>query len=189
MFFSTRKSFTGSDDDGSRTSMSRQPSSPAASCKTCWTPMPVWSGCRPLCPKENSIQAILLNRRLPAACCSSIGSGKTSGRFMPTNFNGLIRSGNSSQGFRMKNPFRRKPLRTKKGKRRDPPWNTGSWKATGKDTCMSQKLGNYNIKTAVVVKSAQNFPERFRELVSELRTGNTFRIFDQLDEAVDWLFA
>jgi hypothetical protein len=41
----------------------------------------------------------------------------------------------------------------------------------------------------VVVKSAQNFPERFRELVSELRTGNTFRIFDQLDEAVDWLFA
>lgn len=58
---------------------------------------------------------------------------------------------------------------------------------TGLAGAVLQKLGNYNIKAAVAIKGGQNFPARFQEMVSEHSTGNTFRIFTNLDDAVSWL--
>jgi len=60
---------------------------------------------------------------------------------------------------------------------------------TGLAGAVLQKLGNYNIQAAVVIKGTHNFPARFQELVSELRAGHTFRIFAELEEAASWLFA
>jgi DNA-binding PadR family transcriptional regulator len=58
---------------------------------------------------------------------------------------------------------------------------------TGLAGAVLQKLGNYNIKAAVVIKGGQSFPARFQEMVSEHSTGNTFRIFTNLNDAVNWL--
>lgn len=60
---------------------------------------------------------------------------------------------------------------------------------TGLAGAVLQKLGNYNIKAAVVIKGGQSFPARFQEMVSEHSTGNTFRIFTNLNDAVNWLLA
>ena len=60
---------------------------------------------------------------------------------------------------------------------------------TGLAGVVLQKLGNYNIKAAVVIKGGQNFPARFQEMVSEHRKGNSFRIFTKLEEAISWLLA
>lgn len=57
---------------------------------------------------------------------------------------------------------------------------------TGLAGAVLQKFGNY-IKVAVTIKGGQNFPVRFQELVSELSTRNTFRIFTNLEDAVSWL--
>lgn len=59
---------------------------------------------------------------------------------------------------------------------------------TGLAGAVLQKFGNY-IKVAVTIKSGQNFPVRFQELVSELSTRNTFRIFTNLEDAVSWLLS
>lgn len=60
---------------------------------------------------------------------------------------------------------------------------------TGLAGVVLQKLGNYNIKAAVVIKGGQNFPARFQEMVSEHRKENSFRIFTKLEEAISWLLA
>jgi DNA-binding PadR family transcriptional regulator len=59
---------------------------------------------------------------------------------------------------------------------------------TGLAGAVLQKLGNYHIKAAVVIQDAHHFTGRFREMVSEHRNGNTFRIFTDPAEAVGWLF-
>lgn len=59
---------------------------------------------------------------------------------------------------------------------------------TGLAGTVLQKLTNYNIRAAVVIQDGQEYPERFREMVSEYRTGTTFRIFANPEEAVAWLF-
>lgn len=58
---------------------------------------------------------------------------------------------------------------------------------TGLAGAVLQKFGTYNIKAAVAIKGGQNFPERFKEMVSEHSTGNTFRIFTNLEDATSWL--
>lgn len=58
---------------------------------------------------------------------------------------------------------------------------------TGLAGAVLQKLGNYNIKAAVAIKGGQNFPARFQEMASEHSTGNTFRIFTNLEDAISWL--
>lgn len=58
---------------------------------------------------------------------------------------------------------------------------------TGLAGAVLQKFGNYNIKAAIVIKAGQNFPARFQEMVSEHSTGNTFRMFTNLNDAVRWL--
>ncbi|MGB4140473.1 MAG: DUF4180 domain-containing protein [Limnochordia bacterium] len=52
-----------------------------------------------------------------------------------------------------------------------------------------QKFGNYFIKAAVALTDKQEFPVRFQELISELNKGNTFRIFNNTNEALNWLLA
>lgn len=58
---------------------------------------------------------------------------------------------------------------------------------TGLAGAVLQKFGTYNIKAAVVIKGERHFPERFKEMISEHRTGNTFRIFTNLKDAASWL--
>lgn len=58
---------------------------------------------------------------------------------------------------------------------------------TGLAGAVLQKFENYNIKAAVVIKGRQNFPLLFQEMLSEHSTGNTFRIFTNLEDAVSWL--
>lgn len=58
---------------------------------------------------------------------------------------------------------------------------------TGLAGIVIQKLANYNIKAAVVIDDGQNFPARFQEMVSELSAGNTFRLFNDVESAVNWL--
>ncbi|RCX19408.1 DNA-binding PadR family transcriptional regulator [Anaerobacterium chartisolvens] len=60
---------------------------------------------------------------------------------------------------------------------------------TGLAGTILQKFENYNIKAAVTLKGGQHFPARFEEMLSEHSTGNTFRIFTGLDDAVSWLLA
>lgn len=59
---------------------------------------------------------------------------------------------------------------------------------TGLAGAALQKFGNY-IKVAAAIKGEQNFPVRFREMVFELNTKNTFRIFTNLEDALSWLLA
>ncbi|MEG6613474.1 DUF4180 domain-containing protein [Pseudoclostridium thermosuccinogenes] len=60
---------------------------------------------------------------------------------------------------------------------------------TGLAGAVLQKFGNY-IKVAVIIKGEQNYPERFKEMVSELNTrNNTFRIFTNSEDALSWLLA
>jgi DNA-binding PadR family transcriptional regulator len=58
---------------------------------------------------------------------------------------------------------------------------------TGLAGAVLQKFVNYNIKAAAVVEHGRQFPERFREMISEYRNGNTFRVFTDPEEAVEWL--
>jgi len=57
---------------------------------------------------------------------------------------------------------------------------------TGLAGAVLQKLANYQIKAAVVLKGGQHFPERFQEMAAEHRT---FRLFADAEEAVGWLIA
>lgn len=59
---------------------------------------------------------------------------------------------------------------------------------TGLAGAVLQKFGNY-IKVAVAIKGEQDFPIRFKEMVSELNKRNTFRIFTNLEDALSWLLA
>lgn len=59
---------------------------------------------------------------------------------------------------------------------------------TGLAGAVLQKFGNY-IKVAVAIKGEQNFPVRFKEMVYELNARNAFRIFTNLEEALNWLLA
>lgn len=52
-----------------------------------------------------------------------------------------------------------------------------------------QKFGMYNIKVAVVLNQVENLPERFREMATEQNTGGSFRLFANVDAAVDWLLS
>lgn len=58
---------------------------------------------------------------------------------------------------------------------------------TGLAGAVLQKLANYNIRAAVVIRGRQNFPVRFQEMVYEYGTGSNFRIFSELEDAVSWL--
>ncbi|MFZ5965724.1 MAG: DUF4180 domain-containing protein [Bacillota bacterium] len=49
-----------------------------------------------------------------------------------------------------------------------------------------QKLGNYNIK-AVAVYDVNNTSERFKEFLSEANQGQTFRVYDNFEDAESWL--
>ena len=59
---------------------------------------------------------------------------------------------------------------------------------TGLASAVLQKFGNYNIRAAVALNGAQDFPARFKEMICEHSTGSTFGIFANLDDAVSWLF-
>jgi PadR family transcriptional regulator AphA len=59
---------------------------------------------------------------------------------------------------------------------------------TGLAGAVLQKFTNY-IKVAAVIKDGQSFPVRFKEMVSELNSGNTFRIFTRMEDALSWLLA
>ncbi len=60
---------------------------------------------------------------------------------------------------------------------------------TGLAGAVLQKFANYRIKAAIVIKGGQDFPERFQEMVAEYRTGNTFRIFTNLEDAASWVLS
>lgn len=50
-----------------------------------------------------------------------------------------------------------------------------------------QKFTNYHIKAAAVVEGNREYPLRFREMSKELERGSTFRIFNSLEDAKNWL--
>ena len=60
---------------------------------------------------------------------------------------------------------------------------------TGLAGAVLQRFVNSNIKAAAVAEEGRSYPERFREMVSEYRNGNTFRVFTDPEEAVEWLLA
>ena len=49
-----------------------------------------------------------------------------------------------------------------------------------------QKLTNYGIKTAAVINT-ERLSERFREFSYESAKGNSFRVFDNIADAEEWL--
>ena len=49
------------------------------------------------------------------------------------------------------------------------------------------KLSNYHIRTAVVLPPERIGSGRFAEFVREANTGNQFRVFSDVAEAVSWL--
>lgn len=59
---------------------------------------------------------------------------------------------------------------------------------TGLAGAVLQKFANYNLKAAVI-KDDQNFPMRFQEMVSDLSTSNTFQVFNNMEDALNWLLA
>lgn len=50
-----------------------------------------------------------------------------------------------------------------------------------------QKFVNYNIKAVLIMKSEEKIKGKFKELASETSKSNNFRIFKDMDEAVNWL--
>lgn len=50
-----------------------------------------------------------------------------------------------------------------------------------------QKFTNYNIKAAAVIHENQEYPLRFSEMIKELEHGSTFRIFNNIEDAKNWL--
>lgn len=60
---------------------------------------------------------------------------------------------------------------------------------TGIAGTVLQKLGNYNVKAAVILKDNHNFTPRFKEMALEHSKGNSFRVFTNMNEAVSWLLA
>jgi PadR family transcriptional regulator AphA len=61
--------------------------------------------------------------------------------------------------------------------------------STGVAGAVLQKFVNYNIRAAVVHRVATDQPLRFREMMAEQRSGNTFRMFDSTAEAAEWLLS
>ncbi|MFE4709915.1 DUF4180 domain-containing protein [Paenibacillus sp. NPDC056722] len=57
---------------------------------------------------------------------------------------------------------------------------------TGLAGGMMQKLINYHVKTALILDEMIT-EGRFKELASELNKGDQFRMFDNTDEAEQWL--
>jgi hypothetical protein len=49
-----------------------------------------------------------------------------------------------------------------------------------------QKLGNYNIK-AVAIYNVNNTSGRFKEFLSEANQGQTFRVYENFEDAESWL--
>lgn len=58
---------------------------------------------------------------------------------------------------------------------------------TGLAGAVLLKLSNYHIRTAVVLLSERIGSGRFAEFVQETNTGNQFRVFSSVAEAVSWL--
>ena len=58
---------------------------------------------------------------------------------------------------------------------------------TGLAGAVLLKLSNYYIRTAVVLPPERIGSGRFAEFVQETNTGNQFRVFSSVAEAVSWL--
>lgn len=58
---------------------------------------------------------------------------------------------------------------------------------TGLAGQIMQKLANYHMKTALVLPAETTVTGRFKDLMAEMNSGNTFRIFAGESEAVNWL--
>ena len=58
---------------------------------------------------------------------------------------------------------------------------------TGLAGAVLLKLSNYHIRTAVVLPPERIGSGRFAEFVQETNTGNQFRVFSSVAEAVSWL--
>ena len=58
---------------------------------------------------------------------------------------------------------------------------------TGLAGAVLLKLSNYHIRTAVVLPWERVGSGRFAEFVQETNTGNQFRVFSDVAEAVSWL--
>jgi hypothetical protein len=50
-----------------------------------------------------------------------------------------------------------------------------------------QKFVNYHLKVAVILKKEQRIMGKFKEFLAEANKGNDFRVFDNSEEAEDWL--
>lgn len=50
-----------------------------------------------------------------------------------------------------------------------------------------QKFMNYHIKTSATIEDKSKIQGRFKELISELNKGNEFRVFDNTQDAEDWI--
>ena len=50
-----------------------------------------------------------------------------------------------------------------------------------------QKLLNYHIKTALIITTPDLIRGKFEDFVLEANKGNDFRVFDNKDEAIEWL--
>lgn len=50
-----------------------------------------------------------------------------------------------------------------------------------------QKFVNYRIKTAVVISNKEKIKGKFKDLLAESNKGNSFRVFDNTDDAENWL--
>ncbi|MFB5065603.1 MAG: DUF4180 domain-containing protein [Candidatus Wallacebacter cryptica] len=59
--------------------------------------------------------------------------------------------------------------------------------STGVAGAVLQKFGNYNIRAAFVLQEDQDMPLRFREMMTEQRAGNAFKIFDSMADATRWI--
>lgn len=58
---------------------------------------------------------------------------------------------------------------------------------TGLAGAILQKLMNYHVKAALVIKNEEKIAGRFREMVIEANKGNDFRVYQNLMEAESWL--
>ena len=50
-----------------------------------------------------------------------------------------------------------------------------------------QKFINYHIKASVAIEDKSKIQGRFKELISELNKGNDFRVFDNTQDAEEWI--
>lgn len=58
---------------------------------------------------------------------------------------------------------------------------------TGLAGAVLQKLSNYRVKAALVLTDSQKAKGKFKDFLAESNRGNSFRVFQEKAEAVDWL--